>query len=60
MTVKMKEIRVFGGKKRSKTLAGHELGENLFKYEVRGYIMSIQDNVLMKYGYSLGKIGHIF
>ena len=46
----MKETRVFGAKKRIKTLAGHELGWNLPEEEVWGDILSVQDNVLMEYG----------
>ena len=34
LTSKMKEIQVFGAKKRSKTLAEHKLGQNLLKEEV--------------------------
>ena len=55
LTFKMKEIGVFGAEKRRKTLSGHELGNNLFKYEVLGDILSGQDNVLMDDGCSVDK-----
>ena len=47
-SLEIKKIRVFGAEKRRKTLAGHELGNNLFKKGFVGDILSGQDNVLMK------------
>ena len=34
VTLKIKEIEVFGAEKRGKTLEVHELGKNLFEEEV--------------------------
>ena len=50
LKLKVREIIVFGAEKRRKTLAGHELGKNLFKEEVRGDILHGPDNVLMEDG----------
>ena len=50
LTLKMKEIRVFGAEKGMKTLAGNELGKNLFKEVVWEDILSGQDSVIMEDG----------
>ena len=50
LTLKMKEIRVFGAEKGMKTLAGNELGKNLFKEDVWEDILSGQDSVIMEDG----------
>ena len=41
--------------KMRKTLAGHELGKNLFKEDVWGNIMSGKDNILIINGRSIDK-----
>ena len=46
LTLKIKEIGVFGAKKRRKTLSFHELVNNLFKEEFRGDILYEQDMFL--------------
>ena len=56
----MKGIGIFGAYKNRTTLAGHELGNNLFEKEVLGDILSGQNNVLMDYGCSVDKRGQIF
>ena len=43
----MKEIGVFGAKKRTKTLSGNGLDKNLFEEEAWGDILYLQDNVLI-------------
>ena len=45
--LKIKKIGVLGAKKKGKTLAGHELGKNLFKEEVWGDILYGKDSVLV-------------
>ena len=50
LTLKMKEIRVFGAEKGRKNLAGNELGKNVFKEDVWGDILSGQDSVIMEDG----------
>ena len=60
MTLKMKKIGVLGAKKKAKTLAGHELGKNLFKEEVWGDILPGKDNFLIEDGYPVDKIGKFF
>ena len=59
LTLKTKEIGIFGDKKRSKTLAGHILSNNLFKDESEGGVMSKQDNFLMEDGCSVDKRVHM-
>ena len=56
----MKKIGVLGAKKKGKTLAGHELGKNLFKEEVWGDILPGKDNFLIEDGYPVDKIGKFF
>ena len=60
MTLKTKEIGVFGAEKRRKILAGRELGKNLLEDGVWGDLMYEHYSVLMEYGYSVDKIGLIF
>ena len=45
-----REIRVLGAEKGMKTLAGNELGKNVFKEDVWGDILSGQDSVIMEDG----------
>ena len=59
VTLKMKEIGVFGAKKRRKTLSVHDLVKKFFKEEVWRYILSGQDNFLMEDGFYVDKRGHI-
>ena len=55
LILKMEKIGVLGADKRSKTLAGHEFVNNLFKEEVRVNILSGEDNVLMEDGCHVSK-----
>ena len=56
----MNKIGVFGAKKVRKSLAGNELGKNLFKEEVWGDILSVQDNFLLENGFPVDKTRKIF
>ena len=51
----MKEIRVLCADKRKKTLAANALVHNFLAEDVQGGILSGQNNVLMKDGFSVDK-----
>ena len=47
LTLKPKKIGILGTENRSKTLAGHELGKNLFIEEVWVNILSVKDHFIL-------------
>ena len=58
--LEMKKIREIGAEKMMKTLEGHELGNNLFKEVVWGYILSGKYNALMEDGCRVDKRVKVF
>ena len=56
----MKKVGLLGTKKRGKTLEDYALVKDLIKAEVGGNTLSIEDDGIVEYGWTIDKRGKLF